>query len=88
MVVDGLWHTVRLSLRDQTIQIFVDGERHGEELDAASGHDFLGPYLTAFLIGGVKDENVQPNKVLTGAFLSKVGRILKKGFGLILFLCQ
>ena len=68
MLVDGQWHSVKLSLSHQVIQIFVDGERRGEELDAASGHDFLDPYLTTLLLGGVKDENLQPNKIFTGKY--------------------
>ncbi|XP_045523939.1 cadherin-related tumor suppressor isoform X1 [Pieris brassicae] len=55
-VSDGNWHNVTLYAFGRSIKLIVDNKIVGEELDAASVHDFLDPYLTVISLGGVKSE--------------------------------
>ncbi|XP_060531934.1 cadherin-related tumor suppressor [Cylas formicarius] len=51
-VTDGRWHILTLRGRDRAVEINLDGQLLGEELEAAGVHDFLDPYLTYLSIGG------------------------------------
>lgn len=53
---DGKWHNVTLHIFNRVLNIFVDGKRVGDELDASGVHDFVDPYLTAISVGGVRRE--------------------------------
>ena len=64
-ITHRVWHNVKLSLHNQILQLFVDGEKKGEDLDAASSHDFLEPYLTTIMLGGVLHENLNPNRLFS-----------------------
>ncbi|VVD04616.1 unnamed protein product [Leptidea sinapis] len=55
-VSDGNWHNVTLLSFGRSIKIIVDNIIIGEELDAASVHDFLDPYLTVITLGGIKSD--------------------------------
>lgn len=53
-VIDGKWHNITLHSHSRGLQVLVDGQRLGEELDSAGVHDFLDPYLTFLSLGGAK----------------------------------
>ncbi|XP_072938698.1 cadherin-related tumor suppressor [Epargyreus clarus] len=55
-ISDGNWHNITLIAFGRSIRLTVDSKNLGEELDAASVHDFLDPYLTIVSLGGVKAE--------------------------------
>ncbi|XP_045494732.1 cadherin-related tumor suppressor [Colias croceus] len=55
-VSDGNWHNITLFGYGRSIKLLVDDKLVGEELDAASVHDYLDPYLTVISLGGVKSE--------------------------------
>lgn len=67
VVSDGIWHTFQLISQNSGLQLILDGQPVGEELDAASAHDFLDPYLTNLAIGGTLD-NTPTNTIYNGAF--------------------
>lgn len=50
---DGNWHNLTMAIGSKSLKLFVDGQKVGEELDSASVHDFLDPYLTKMYLGGV-----------------------------------
>lgn len=52
-VSDGQWHNLTLHSYSRGIEILIDDNRIGDELDAAGVHDFLDPYLTYMSVGGV-----------------------------------
>ncbi|CAH0559968.1 unnamed protein product [Brassicogethes aeneus] len=52
-VTDGQWHNLTLYSYNRDLEVLLDDERIGEELDSAGVHDFLDPYLTYLSIGGV-----------------------------------
>jgi len=52
-VDDGNWHNLTMSIGAKSLKLFLDGQKVGEELDSASVHDFLDPYLTKLYLGGV-----------------------------------
>lgn len=51
---DGKWHNVTLHIHTRVLNIYVDGRRVGDELDASGVHDFVDPYLTVLSLGGVR----------------------------------
>ncbi|CAH1174192.1 unnamed protein product [Phaedon cochleariae] len=51
-ITDGSWHNLTLFSRGRGIRILLDETKFGDELDSASVHDFLDPYLTYLSIGG------------------------------------
>lgn len=53
---DGKWHNITLHSFNRIISIFIDGLRVGDELDIASVHDFVDPYLTVLSVGGARRE--------------------------------
>lgn len=53
-VVDGRWHNLTLHSHSRGLELLLDDNVLGEELDSAGVHDFLDPYLTAMYLGGVK----------------------------------
>lgn len=62
---DGKWHNITLHSSNRVLSILVDGSRVGDELDFASVHDFVDPYLTVLSVGGVRrellsQENIPP----------------------------
>jgi len=52
-VNDGNWHNLTMAIGAKSLKLFLDGQKVGEELDSASVHDFLDPYLTKLYLGGV-----------------------------------
>lgn len=65
-VSDGTWHTFKLVSQNRGLQLLLDGQPMGEELDVASTHDFLDPYLTVLVLGGTLD-NTPTNSIHNGA---------------------
>lgn len=53
---DGKWHNVTLHIQSRTLQVLIDGQQLGDELDMAGVHDFLDPYLTTLSVGGASTE--------------------------------
>lgn len=53
---DGNWHNFTMAIGIKSLKLFLDGQKVGEELDSASVHDFLDPYLTKMYLGGVDRE--------------------------------
>lgn len=53
-VTDGRWHNLTLRSHSRGLELLLDGERIGEELDSASVHDFLDPYLSYLALGGTR----------------------------------
>lgn len=53
---DGNWHNLTMVIGSKSLKLFLDEQRVGEELDSASVHDFLDPYLTKLYLGGVDRE--------------------------------
>jgi len=68
-LADGFFHSVQLMLQSRLLQVMVDGELRGEELDSASSHDFLDPYLTHLSLGGFRDESFHTNRIYNGKYL-------------------
>ncbi|XP_017783736.1 PREDICTED: cadherin-related tumor suppressor [Nicrophorus vespilloides] len=52
-ITDGKWHNVTLYSHARGLKIYLDNRMVGDELDAASVHDFLDPYLNYLSVGGV-----------------------------------
>lgn len=52
-LADGHWHNLTLHAYTGGLRLLVDGVVTGDELDPASVHDFLDPYLSVLSIGGV-----------------------------------
>lgn len=50
---DGNWHNLSMVIGSKSLKLFLDEIKVGEELDSASVHDFLDPYLTKLYLGGV-----------------------------------
>lgn len=65
-LIDGAWHSIRLSSHHRTLQLFLDGKLRGDELDTATAHDFLDPYLMVLTLGGMRDDFVPSNKINHG----------------------
>ncbi|ODM97824.1 Cadherin-related tumor suppressor [Orchesella cincta] len=65
-LIDGSWHSLRLTSHHRTLQIFVDDKLRGDELDTATAHDFLDPYLMVLTLGGLRDDFVPSNKINHG----------------------
>lgn len=55
-VDDGNWHNLTMVIGSKSLKLFLNGQKVGEELDSASVHDFLDPYLTKMYLGGVDRE--------------------------------
>lgn len=53
-VSNGKWHNLTLHSKNRGLYLFLDGFQVGDELDTASVHDFLDPYLTSLSIGGIR----------------------------------
>lgn len=53
---DGNWHNLTMTIGAKSLKIFLDGNKVGEELDSASVHDFMDPYLTKLYLGGIDHE--------------------------------
>jgi hypothetical protein len=51
-VTSGIWHTVRLSRVKSVVQIFLDEEQVGYDLENSLTQDFLDPYLASLTFGG------------------------------------
>lgn len=49
---DGNWHNLTMAVGAKSLKLFLNGQKVGEELDSASVHDFLDPYLTKMYLGG------------------------------------
>lgn len=49
---DGNWHNLTMVVGAKSLKLFLNGQKVGEELDSASVHDFLDPYLTKMYLGG------------------------------------
>lgn len=64
-LADGKWHNVTLYTFNRVLNIYVDGKRVGDELDAPNVHDFLDPYLTILSIGGARRELFPQDSVPT-----------------------
>jgi protocadherin Fat 4 len=52
-VDDGNWHNLTMAIGSKSLKLFLNGQKVGEELDSASVHDFLDPYLTKLYLGGI-----------------------------------
>lgn len=65
-LVDGAWHSIRLISHHRTLQVYVDGKLRGDELDTATAHDFLDPYLIVLTLGGMRDDFLPSNKINHG----------------------
>lgn len=63
---DGKWHNVTLHTFNRVLSIFIDGQRVGDEFDAAGVHDFVDPYLTVLSVGGVRRELFAQENMPTG----------------------
>lgn len=50
---NGNWHNLTMVIGAKSLKLFLNGQKVGEELDSASVHDFLDPYLTKMYLGGV-----------------------------------
>ncbi|ALC39766.1 ft [Drosophila busckii] len=55
---DGAWHNLSLQSQSRALHLLIDGQRVGDELDAAGVHDFLDPYLTQLSVGGAHDSSL------------------------------
>lgn len=55
-VDDGNWHNLTMVFGTKSLKLLLDRHKVGEELDSASVHDFLDPYLTKMYLGGVDRE--------------------------------
>lgn len=55
-VDNGNWHNLTMVIGTKSLKLFLNGQKVGEELDSASVHDFLDPYLTKMYLGGVDRE--------------------------------
>ena len=53
-VTDGAWHSLVLKQAEQVLKVFLDDVQLGDNLESASTHDFLDPYLTKISFGGKK----------------------------------
>ncbi|KAH0535378.1 hypothetical protein KQX54_016085 [Cotesia glomerata] len=53
-LADGRWHNLTIFAHSRGLQVIVDGQLTGDELDSAGVHDFLDPYLTVLFVGGVR----------------------------------
>lgn len=72
-LVDGAWHSIRLISHHRTLQVYVDGKLRGDELDTATAHDFLDPYLIVLTLGGMRDDFLPSNKINHG----KTNKLIK-----------
>ncbi|XP_050549134.1 cadherin-related tumor suppressor [Daktulosphaira vitifoliae] len=64
---DGNWHNLRMVIGAKSLKIFLNDNKVGEELDSASVHDFMDPYLTKLYLGGM-DLEYLPGKISTDSF--------------------
>lgn len=55
-LADGQWHNLTLRAYSRGLKLFIDSVVAGDELDSASVHDFLDPYLSVLSIGGVSQD--------------------------------
>ncbi|XP_014251864.1 cadherin-related tumor suppressor [Cimex lectularius] len=69
MLTDGQWHNITLESQYQGLRLIVDGHKVGDELDAASVHDFLDPYLTEFSVGGARKDAIQGHEFYPHSFI-------------------
>ncbi|XP_074100856.1 cadherin-related tumor suppressor fat [Cotesia typhae] len=53
-LADGRWHNLTIFAHSRGLQVIIDGQLTGDELDSAGVHDFLDPYLTVLFVGGVR----------------------------------
>lgn len=51
-VTDGQWHNLTLHSYSRGLEVILDDNKLGEELDSSGVHDFLDPYLSYLSIGG------------------------------------
>lgn len=51
---DNNWHNLTLVSHHRGLQLLLEGEKVGEELDSAGVHDFLDPYLSDLFLGGAR----------------------------------
>lgn len=52
-LVNGNWQNLTMVIGAKSLKLFLNGQKVGEELDSASVHDFLDPYLSKMYLGGV-----------------------------------
>ena len=68
-VIDGEWHSVRVSRVGRVVGVWLDGEKVGYDLEQESTHDFLDPYLTSVQFGGKRPFDQEGRRILV-LFLS------------------
>ncbi len=69
-LVDGNWHNIKLYRSDQTLRLYIDERKEGDELNSALTHNFLDPQLTAMMLAGVRSDVLGFSSILPSKQLS------------------